>query len=274
MYQWMRAGIQLLYFIFLPSAFTAAFGGVKYIFTQIGQGEPVAWTSFVATLVALCAFTVVFGRFFCGYACAFGALGDALHALYVLICKKCKKKPVRIPVRYNRWLSKIKYVILALIAAMCFDGIYGNMHGTSPWEVFSMVRAGNLKLDGYLIGGILMVLLLVGMTVEERFFCRFFCPMGAVFAMLPVLPFFSLSRNRTNCVKGCSACQKQCPAGIELPDDTAPEVKGECFQCQKCTNICPKGNVHNSMGVLKGNEILLMAGKALILVSILIWCGI
>lgn len=28
-----------LYFLFLPSVFTAAFNGVKYIFTQLGQGE-------------------------------------------------------------------------------------------------------------------------------------------------------------------------------------------------------------------------------------------
>ena len=34
---YLRAGIQLLYFLFLPSVFTAAFNGVKYIFTQLGQ---------------------------------------------------------------------------------------------------------------------------------------------------------------------------------------------------------------------------------------------
>ena len=37
----LRAGIQLLYFLFLPSVFTAAFNGVKYIFTQLGQGEKI-----------------------------------------------------------------------------------------------------------------------------------------------------------------------------------------------------------------------------------------
>lgn len=44
---WIRAIIQLLYFIFIPSVYTAAFAGVKYIFTQIGAGEKVALTSFV-----------------------------------------------------------------------------------------------------------------------------------------------------------------------------------------------------------------------------------
>ena len=39
---WLRALIQVLYFLFIPSVYTAAFAGVKYIFTQIGAGEKVA----------------------------------------------------------------------------------------------------------------------------------------------------------------------------------------------------------------------------------------
>lgn len=89
----LRAGIQLLYFLFLPSVFTAAFNGVKYIFTQLGQGEKIEMTAFVSALLLVCAFTIVFGRFFCGFACAFGSLGDAMHAIYGIICKKRKKKP-------------------------------------------------------------------------------------------------------------------------------------------------------------------------------------
>lgn len=48
---WLRALIQLLYFIFIPSVYTAAFAGVKYIFTQIGAGEKIAMTSFVTVLL-------------------------------------------------------------------------------------------------------------------------------------------------------------------------------------------------------------------------------
>ena len=81
---YLRAGIQLLYFLFLPSVFTAAFNGVKYIFTQLGHGEKIEMTAFVAALLLVCAFTIVFGRFFCGFACAFGSLGDAMH-LYLLM---------------------------------------------------------------------------------------------------------------------------------------------------------------------------------------------
>ena len=73
---YVRLAIQILFFLLFPSTFTSAFNGVKYIFTQIGLGSSVALNSFLAVLIALCVYTIVFGRFFCGYACAFGTMGD------------------------------------------------------------------------------------------------------------------------------------------------------------------------------------------------------
>ena len=65
---WVRAAIQLMYFLFIPSAYTVAFNGVKYIFTQMGTRAHLEVTSFVAALIVLCVYTIVFGRFFCGFA--------------------------------------------------------------------------------------------------------------------------------------------------------------------------------------------------------------
>ena len=101
---WLLAIIQLLYFLFLPSAYTAAFAGVKYIFTQLGAGEKISLTSFVSVLIVLCLYTIVFGRFFCGFACAFGSFGDALHGIYLWICKKIRKKPYRISEKITKYL--------------------------------------------------------------------------------------------------------------------------------------------------------------------------
>ena len=120
---WIRAIIQLLYFIFIPSVYTAAFAGVKYIFTQIGAGEKVAPPSFVTVLLVVCVYTAVFGRFFCGFACAFGSLGDGVNALYRLICKKMKKQPVQIPDRIAERHVNLKYVIQAIIVLKCYGGV-------------------------------------------------------------------------------------------------------------------------------------------------------
>ncbi|MGN1141841.1 MAG: 4Fe-4S binding protein [Oliverpabstia sp.] len=267
---YLRAFIQLLYFLFLPSAFTAAFAGVKYIFTQIGAGEKIEITSFVSVLITLCLFTLVFGRFFCGFACAFGSFGDGVHAVYLWVCKKIKKKPIKLKESWAQKLTWVKYLVLLGIALMCFGGVYGKVRGTSPWDVFSMLHAGNLNLGGYIPGIVILVLLVVGMCIQERFFCRFFCPMGAVFALLPVLPFFSLRRKRESCIRGCSGCTKKCPADLELPSDGSIDTSGECFQCQKCIDTCPKGNIHCGISRLKGNEVVFTLLRAVFLL-ILFW---
>jgi len=248
---WFRAGMQLLFFILFPSMFTAAFNGVKYIFTQIGSGNRIELTSFVAVLLMLCVYTMIFGRFFCGFACAFGSFGDAMHALYVSCCRKLNKKPVSIPAKAAKKLTYMKYVILTIILILCYLGVYSSLKGTSPWDVFSMLRAGNLGLASYITGAVVLVLIIIGMCVQERFFCRFMCPMGAVFSILPIAATFTLHRDRAGCIKGC-----------------------DCFQCQKCNGICPKSNIHTGIKQLRGNELWFTGIKAAILIAICIWLGV
>lgn len=271
---WVRAVIQLLYFLFIPSAYTAAFNGVKYIFTQMGAKSHLELTSFVVTLIALCLFTIVFGRFFCGFACAFGSLGDAVRAFYVFICKKLKKKPVTMKASVVKYLQAVKYIVLVLLVVSCYTSVYSKTQGMSPWDVFSMLHAGNFKLGGYIVGLVLLVLILVGMAFQERFFCRVLCPMGAVFSMLPVLPLFTLRRDRSECIRGCRACTMKCPSDIELAPDTAPELSGDCFQCQKCIDTCPKGNIHTSIRSLKGNEIWFTVLRAVVLLVLFKFIGL
>lgn len=277
---WLRAGIQLFFFLLFPSAYTAAFAGIKYIFTQIGAGEMISISSFVTVLIVLCGYTIIFGRFFCGFACAFGTLGDAIRAGYVWCCKKLKKKPVTLSQKISTRLSVCKYLILLVIVLMCYAGIYSQAQGTSPWDVFSMIHAGNLKLANYIPGLIILLLILVGMRVQERFFCRFLCPMGAIFSLLPVLPVFSLRRDRRSCIPKCSGCTKKCPSDIQLPEHGSWAVSSDCFQCQKCIDICPKSNVHCAVNAhlgkmtLRGNEILFTLLRTLLLIGIFLWLGI
>ncbi len=264
-----RRLLQLFFFLMFPSAFTAAFTGVKYIFTQLGASEAIGMTSFTAVLLALCVYTIIFGRFFCGYACAFGSFGDFLHWAYKAACKKLKRKPAKISPKTSRRLSAVKYIILAAIAAACFAGVYGSVR-YSPWDVFSMLTALKPKVQGYILGWILLLIIMIGMAVKERFFCRFLCPMGAVFSLLPVLPIFSLHRDRDNCRKGCRACTACCPSDVELPNRGAIEVSGDCFQCGRCTDTCPGGNIHTGISGLKGNEIWYTVVRAVLLLAVFI----
>ena len=141
------------------------------------------------SLIGLCGFTVLFGRFFCGYVCAFGGLGDFVYWLSGLVQKKLlhRKKQFRLPERAVRWGQKVKYLLLILIAVLCALGVYGKLTGTSPWDVFSRLTALKLPGSGLWRGHrAVRADRLIGMAARPRFFCQFLCPMGAVFALLPV----------------------------------------------------------------------------------------
>ena len=240
---WLRAGVQAVFFLTMPGAFVAGFNGVKQIFLRIGTGDVLALDSFALSLLGLCGFTILFGRFFCGYVCAFGSLGDFVYWLSGLVQKKIfhRKKQFQFPAKAVRWGQLVKYLVLALIAGLCAAGLYGKLSGTDPWEVFSRLTALRLPPQGFGIGILLFVLILIGMALQPRFFCQFLCPMGAVFSLLPVLPFAQLHRSADQCIQGCNACANRCPVGLKLDEQSLRS--GECIACEACVGTCPRSNI-------------------------------
>mgnify|MGYP004636227633 FL=1 len=239
-----RATIQLIFFIAAPSLFSTAFAGIKSVFLAIGGQQSVTWNSFLNITALLLILTILFGRHFCGYACAFGTLGDALYELTVFVRARLlgKKKRQGYPEKWVHRLQKVKYLILAFLLLSCVTGFYSGLQGMSPWDVFSMVTAGKLPKSAYLVGTVLLILIMVGMCTQERFFCQFLCPMGAVFAIMPILPGALFKRNRPICAPKCTLCKKRCPAHLDMDGDTSHS--GECICCHACTAACPRQNIH------------------------------
>ncbi len=210
--------------------------------------------SFTLSLLGLCGFTLLFDRFFCGYACAFGSLGDAVWALSGLIQKKLfhRKKQLRLPEWAVLLGQKVKYLLLAWLVALYVTRQEKMLTGASPWEVFSRLTALHLSPEGFGVGIGLLVLILLGMAVQPRFFCQFLCPMGAVFALLPVLPFARLHRQSDGCIPGCYACKQQCPVCLKLEETSLRS--GECIACEACVGTCPKQNILCSMALVAGGR--------------------
>jgi polyferredoxin len=261
-----RLAIQIVFFVFLPSLFSAAFNGVKYIAGQIQRHEMIEWNPFLATLVVLLVFTAVFGRFFCGYACAFGSFGDWLFACSSFARKKAGKKAFKLPDRVTSVSLYLKYLVLSGIITACLLDVYPLVGRADPWEAFAVFRAGDFSLDGRGWMAVAFGLIAVGMLLVERFFCMFLCPLGAVFALLPMLPFTIYGRKREECIPGCSLCVRTCPASISLGGEHSRY--GDCFQCGRCAVSCPKGNVRLGFRRLKGTEAWLAALKASVLFAV------
>ena len=259
-----RAGIQLLFFLTMPGAFAAGFNGVKDIFRRIGGGEVLELNGFVSALAGLCLFTVLFGRYFCGFACAFGSFGDFVFYISGLIQKKLfhRKKQYVLPEKITVHGRKVKYAVLAAIVLMCVFGVYDNITGFSPWSVFSFLTSLRFNLSGYAAGVVILVLIIAGMSVKERFFCQFLCPMGAVFSLLPIMPFAQLKRDSASCIAGCNACKMKCPVDIKLENDGI--LNGECISCERCTGICPRANITRWDRRLMKYSIVPMLAKAVL----------
>ncbi|MBR2176020.1 MAG: 4Fe-4S binding protein [Clostridia bacterium] len=255
--------IRVIFFIAMPAAFASGFVGVKLIFNAVGQGKPIDPDKLLV-LIGLLAFTIVFGRFFCGFVCAFGSLGDFIYFLSGLIQKKIfkRKKQITIPQKASVLLQKLKYVILALIALLCFCGVYSKLTGWNPWDVFSRIMVFKAPADGYILGIIILVLIIIGMAFKKRFFCQFLCPMGALFALMPVLPFTALHRDESSCIKGCKACRMNCPVDIKLGEDILRD--GECIACEKCMGVCPKSNISRPEQKLVRNDIIILVIKSVL----------
>ena len=239
----LRWCVQIGFLIAFPAAWNAGFNGAKHVFTQIGLDAPVELGGFLSLFCALALFTCVFGRFFCGYACAFGTLGDLVFALAAPLRRVLKlegKGAHRLPTGVQHALQFLKYVVLAGVFALCLLGIWPSISGLSPWVAFAGITARSL--EGIAAGAFAaLALVMAGMALVERFFCQFLCPFGAIFSLLPVLPVSFLNRDRTRCAKRCNRCQDGCPVRIH-PDRHSPR-SGECIACGRCADSCPMANV-------------------------------
>lgn len=103
--------------------------------------------------------------------------------------------------------------------------------------LFSAGSIDNIAVAAFVILG----LLALGMMVRERFFCQFFCPLGAIFSLMPVVGPLGVTRNPEKCPPNCGQCIKHCPVSI-WPDPDGL-CAGECISCGRCVTVCPLNNI-------------------------------
>lgn len=238
-----RRIVQIIFFIFLPGIFTSVFYAIKEIYLGILGGN-ISISSFAGPsliLLGILFITIFFGRFFCGFICSFGAMGDLLW----FISEKTIKTKFQPGEKLDAGLKLVKYGILIFI----FFGLWTFQLITidsmsSPWTIFGMYTSiGNWTSLKYLlsVGGFLLLLIILGSLFIERFFCRYLCPLGAIFALISKVRFFHITKNRDKCGI-CRVCTNSCPMGITLYQYDKI-TSGECINCFTCVENCPRENV-------------------------------
>ena len=251
---WIKVVIQILSFALIPGLFEGEFAAVGNIVSCIYKGN-ISWESVkysVWMLLATVPATVLVGRFFCGFFCSFGAVQDLLwlgsHRLRALFPGKRNLK------KADRIFRFAKYAVLFYFIIFVWSGVTA-VKTAGLWQVFGQyVSFGHWPgLKPLLsVGGILLLVIFIGSLFVQRFFCRYFCPMGAIYSLISQTSFLKIDKPRKECGK-CHLCTSKCTMGMDLTKKDRI-AGGECISCQKCVSWCPKGNVHfrSRYGVLIG----------------------
>ena len=174
--------------------------------------------------VLMIALTLVFGRFFCGWMCPLGAVLDA--AAFVI-----RKKSER-AVSFGVFGRSFKFIVMSVLVLIALAG-NSNMLIADPLVIMSNLVTLNLAIPNLA----LFAIALASVILIRRFWCRFLCPLGALYA-IPA----SVARLRRvvtkECSDSCRACHKKCRMGAIKED--ASYVKSECILCMDCVYDCPE----------------------------------
>ena len=239
-----RAAVQLVAFILVPGLFISVFSALGAIWKSILSStfrfdEQAANILLLAVVFIV---TAVWGRFFCGFIRSFGAMQDLLW----LGGRHLPFRPV-FSQKVDRVLKYLKYaVLLFIVIGVWTFGITGDTVW-SPWTIFGMYASpwkGVPSQAMFLsVGGLLLLLTIIGSLLIERFFCKYLCPLGALFTLASHFRVFKLKRDSASCSGSCRVCSRKCSMSIPLYQYDKVR-SGECIDCMKCTTACARGNIN------------------------------
>ena len=194
-------------------------------------------------------FGLLLGRVICGWACP---MGLAQELLWKIPAPKQKKNKI------TRRLTRLKYVILAVfvlgvplwsafrslpLPAFCK---YICPAGTLEGALGLLLHPANGELRA-LTGGLfwwkfgVLAAILTACVFVFRPFCRFLCPLGALYGLLAKLALLGVKLDPARCTD-CGACVNICKMDIKKAGDA------ECIHCGDCVRACPEQAIRFGAG--------------------------
>ena len=207
-------GVESLWGLFTTGEFSCALGPLNLSF-----------------LLALLVLTLLCKKAFCGWACPIGFLGELSARLGGWVWKK---RP-RIPAGANSSLKLLRYAVL--VVALFFTCRTGELvlRGYDPFFlIFSGFGHGSVGIVSVMVlSGII-----IGMWIVPMFFCRYLCPMGAVFDPFSRIALLRVARDTSKCT-GCGRCSKACLHDIPVQNLQTVRHR-DCTNCLDCLDACPE----------------------------------
>ena len=192
---------------------------------------------------------ILLGRFICGFLCPFGLIQEIIYKLPV---PKIKKSKVTKALSYLKYVILVIFVILIPLVKLS-PGFckYICPAGTVEAGIPLAVTNDSLRsLLGFLFTWKIFVLSLVLLICMfcYRSFCRFVCPLGALYSFFSPVSCMGVKVDTDKCIH-CDACVNTCLMDISKVGDH------ECIHCGSCIHSCPVDAIHFKKPLNQGEEL-------------------
>ncbi len=219
------------------------FGGLESLYQLFAAGSFIS-KIFAGTMILFgitIFIAIIFRRSFCGLICPFGAIQE----FWGKIGQKIFKRKFIVPSKIDKPLRYLKYIVLVVTVFYAWKTAGLWMSPYDPWSAYAHLPEGLASVwSESAVGLIILVITLVGSLLHDRFFCKYLCPMGALYGIIGKISPFKVVRNENACIS-CGKCNKVCPMNIDVQH--VKEVKSaECINCQTCVLNCPKAGALDS----------------------------
>ena len=221
------------------------------------------WYAPLLWAVPVVILTAFLGRVFCGFVCPLGALNQAFGWLARRVTTNfpgAHGAALRARLADNRhspWQAAKYYLLVFLLAAACFGSLQTGLFDPLPllfrslnMTIAPVIDAGFqalfLKPRHYASAWLLFTVFatVIGLNMlRPRFFCRYLCPLGALFGFLNRFTPWRMGKiddsahgECGNCTLCDTYCEGACrPSGVL--------VASECLMCMNCLDACPQARM-------------------------------
>jgi NapH/MauN family ferredoxin-type protein len=217
-------------------------GGVVSLYGLFRKQQFICTLSEMNLSLALALFVGVIAtkKSFCSWVCPIGTISEGLAWVRG---KAIKRQALRVPDGADRWLSKLKYVVLALVIILSYRTSELVFRGYDPFYILFTGTKGHGLIP------VVSILVLVGVLALAFFFemswCRYLCPLGAAIDPLSKIGLLKIKRDGAKCNE-CGACDRVCPHRISV-SKLRKVSRMDCTNCLECVSKCTPGAL--DMGV-------------------------
>lgn len=197
-------------------------------------------------------FGTLLGRLVCGFFCVFGLIQDLLFKIPAPKFKLSKSVDSKL-----RYLKYLVLIVMVIALPMFLTNKFGM---APPYFCKYLCPAGTIEAAFPLIaknpflretiGNIffiklsILIVFVISSIFIYRPFCKYFCPLGAIYGLFNKLGIFRLEFEESKCTD-CGLCEKSCKMDIDVRSNLN---SAECIRCGACIKACNYGALNSLVG--------------------------